>query len=60
MRLSFSMGQSLLVLEIEGATASEDQNLVKDVVAFVKAHRGAGPSSVKGTLVHAAFYRAEA
>lgn len=52
------MGQSILVLEIEGAVSSEDDNLVKDVVAFVLAHK-AGALRVRGNLVHAAFHRAE-
>ncbi|HEV8360899.1 MAG TPA: hypothetical protein VGR28_10635 [Candidatus Thermoplasmatota archaeon] len=52
------MGNALLVLEIDGASSSEDQALVNDVVAFVRQHK-AGPYHVRGVLVHAGFYRAE-
>ena len=53
------MGHMLIAIEIVGASASEDQNLVNDIAAFIKAHR-ATPSTVKVTGVHAGFYRAEA
>lgn len=53
------MGHALIVLEVEGASASEDQALVTDLVNFAKQHR-ATPSKVRGVLTHAAFIRAEA
>lgn len=52
------MGHMLISVEVVGASASEDQNLVDDIAEFVKAHR-ASPNSVKVTAVHAAFHRAE-
>lgn len=52
------MGQMLIAIEVEGASSSEDQNLVNDIAAFVKAHK-ASPYHVKVVGVHAGYYRAE-